>query len=472
MYGLGGGIGGILVPRFGNGPGDPFEVRLRDLFKGPALDDPDGLYGLARGRGGRIDGLQRSTDFNDYEPSIRFVEESSDGTYHATGRSFMVLEAESDSWNETKTNAGMHLLLQNVRHSLVLNRTWDSGDCNKSPDVSQFHTVTGTMRDGHIATTDHDRLGTPERPLTVAYVRVVSYPRNRYRPRYHAIGTVIRNCTFVDSTPEGKKHAGPRIRLQPGSGHGEERWAPPPATVTGSDIRIGRRGAHWAVLSDSLDFHRIGFMADRPIVIEGTRRNDGTYTVRLHVEAVGKDYIELNETLQAETPPGTVTLTQPNVVDGKLHMTGMRFVLQGKPLVIRSTRPENLTFNVRGIGDDNRPHEEARLTLAGQMVTSARLWKRVDQIAIATGSVRGALRAGLDAPIRLTDVVFAGSAPQVVMRIDNERFPEIPVRVEMKNVIAPTGSRIEAFDATHVRVTLDGTPLQLPYVFGTARRGP
>jgi hypothetical protein len=466
VYACQGGIGGILVPRFGNGAEDPFEVRLRDVFRGPARDDPGRLYGLARGRGGRIDGLQRPTDFADHAASIRFVEESSDGTYWATGRPLMLLEATSDSWNETKTNAGVHLLLENVRHPLVLNYTRDSGRNNKSPDVSQFHTVTGTMHDGYIATTDHDRLGTPQRPLTVAYVRVVSRPRHCYRPRYHAIGCVIQNCTFIDATPEGKTHEGPRIRLESGSGYGEERWAPPPASVTGRDVRIGRRGGHWAVLSDSLDFRSSGFMADRPIVITGTRRNDGTYTARLHVTAVGKDYVELKESLQAEAPSGPVTLTQPNVVDGALHMTGMRFVLRGRPLVIRSTHPERLTFDLSGIGEDNQPHEETGLTMDGQAVTSARLWKRVDKIAIASGSVSGALRAGLDAPIRLSDVVFAGTAPQVVMRIDNERYPEIPVRVEMENVTAPTGSRIEAFDATHVHVTLDGRPIRLPYVFG------
>jgi hypothetical protein len=300
----------------------------------------------------------------------------------------------------------------------------------------------------------------------VAYVRTRSRPRYRIRARYHAIGTVIENCTFVHQTPEGKAHTGPRIVIESGSGYAEERWSPPPASLRGTGIRFGQRNGHGAILSGAHDFRRAGIMAGRPIRVSGSTRNDGVYRVRGSNGAIGKDFIEVEERLRAESPPGAINLTQPNITKGKLHMTGMRFLRRGKPLIIRSTRVEQLRFRVTGIGDSNRKQTETDLKMDGRAAHSSKQWKRIDEVSIEEGVVKGELRAGLHAPIRIRNVTFSGSEPQIVMRIDNRPYPEIPVHIEMKDIRAPAGSTIEAFDAREVRISLDGRPIKLPYTFG------
>lgn len=469
------GVGGFGVT-FGESEEKPLDVVFVDPFKrrvagGGTVDAKGRRYGDAA----KVDGAGSSDSF------LRLTEINTDAVIGGESMNLLALEATADAAKETKINAGLHLELVGVRHPILLNRTEDTGDCqldfyNPDPDerhtcadVSQFSTVVGTTY-GRIIAQDHDRLGMPDDPLTVGFVTIKSQVRWTYRPKYHAVGVVIDHATFPQTTPDGRTLEGPRILVDNGAGYGEERWAPPPARVSGSDIRIGRVERGWALLSDHTNFLKAGFASGRPVLVQGTRRHDGEYIVATDPRYGVQEHVLLLQSpprLMSEEPAGSpVTVYQPNIVNGRLHMTGMRFVKKAKPLIIRSTAPEHLSFRVTGVGPDGEQAEQS-LAMRGTEVTSGYRWNQIKEIAITSGQPVGDLRAGLDAPIVLRDVTFTGASPQHLMHITNEKRPDVPVYVEINDMSAPTGSTITADDATNVHVRVDGVEIDhFPYVFG------
>lgn len=472
QYGRGG-VGGFGV-HFGASREAPFSVLLKDLFKAPGSDGKLHALGNRFPEAGKVDGIQGKTDYDFKLSYLRYTEENTSDPPAAPGTSLIVLEATSDSSSETKVNAGIQVELVDTRHGVNLNRTEDTGDCilafdeaafekrNYCADVSQYTTVYGTTS-GEIIARDHDQLGTTSDPLTVGRVSVTSAPRNDYRPRYHAAGVVIENATFPAADPDRIAYEGARISIEDGAGYAEERWAPPPARISAADIRVEQRDRLSVLVSDETDFSAVGFMANRPIRISGSKLNDGTYRVRSHAtEGVTKRviYLSSGDTLRAETGGNSITLFQPNVVNGRLHMTGMRSMKEGKPLIIRSTATESLSFGVTGIGPDGKPQQESSLVLKGRQGTSAKRWKLIHEIAITSGTPAGDLRAGFDAPIVIRNVTFTGSAPQHILHIRNGRYPQVPVYIEMSNVRAPAGSLISADHPENVQLMLDGKRLE------------